>query len=163
MAVADADPVDLALGDGRRDHGAAHAVQAGRLFDGFLQPLVGILERLAQHSRRVLLAELTGEGLVERGDDQITGDVAGGVPAHAVGHDDQRGRFGIPAVVVEISRQERVFLIIPGTRDLIARYFEAEFHASSLIAEAAADPVRSGNAHPVKCRTWPGRCDRAII
>ena len=123
MAIADADPINFALGNGRGHHGATHAVQAGRFLDGFLQPVIGILQGHAQHPRRVLLTELTGEGLIKSGHHQIAGDVAGCVTTHAIGDDDQRRGLWFPGIVVEIGSQESVFLIIPGACDLVAGDF----------------------------------------
>ena len=113
----------MPLANGRGHHRAAHAIQARCFLDGFLQALIGVFQRFAQHSGRVLLAELAGKGLVEGGHHQIAGDVAGGMAAHAISNDDQRRGLRLAAFVVEIRRQERIFLIIPSACDLVAGDF----------------------------------------
>ena len=129
MAVADAHPVHLALGERSSDHGATHAVEGGGLLDGCAQRIVGLGQAFVEYPRRLRLAELAGEVLVEGGDDEIAGDIAGGVAAHAICHHHQRGALRLSRVVIDVGDQKGVFLIVPGPIDLITGDFEFEIHA----------------------------------
>ena len=67
------------------------------------------------------------ERLVKRRDHHVAGDIACGMAAHAIGHDDQR--TNVAAVILsELVDHVSVFLIVAGTIDLIACYVEFDFH-----------------------------------
>ena len=128
MTVANAHPEHRSLGEGRGHHRAAHAIERRRLLDGVAQCTVGLEQTAPQDARWLFFTELAGEALVEGRHDEVARDVAGGVTAHAVGHDHERRSLGRSRFVVDIGDEEGVFLVVPRAVDLVAGDFEEEIH-----------------------------------
>ena len=115
--MAQAEP---AAGEQDRGERRPHALELGRLADHLAQVLAALEDRLAQR-----LQQVAGGGVVvevlEGGDDDLAGDVAGRVAAHAVGDGQQPGP-GVDRVLVVAADQAAV-----GAR----RIPQDERHASS--------------------------------
>ena len=96
VAVADAYPPAPARVENPRDHRATHAIQRWSFTNRFGQGTVRFSKRNTQSvGDVVVISKTSGESLVKRRNDDSTGNIAGGMAAHTVSHNDQRRRFRI--------------------------------------------------------------------
>ncbi len=104
-AVADVGSDELGAGAEHRDRRGPHAAEVGVFLHRLSELGVCFAQLLAEHAQ----GGLAGQALViqrrQRPDNHRARDVARGVPAHAVGQDEQV-RTGIPTVLVAAFRAE---------------------------------------------------------
>ena len=101
-------------------------VQGRCLFDRLPQGAVRLVQRGTQDRGDILLPKLTGKHFVESGNDQIAGNVSRGMAPHSVSHDNQRGGVGPTSTyIVEIGSEERIFLVVTRTIDLVTSDFRS--------------------------------------
>ena len=104
--VPDMHETDLAADEAQRRERGAHAVEFAVGRDGLGNALVGVLDRSPQLGQQVTYGTVLVEAL-QRGDGDLAGHLAGGVPAHAVGDGEQPGS-GVHRVLVVPAHQPTI-------------------------------------------------------
>jgi hypothetical protein len=142
--VADVAEREPPTGEEDRGEGGAHALELRGLADDLAQVLAALEDGLAHGLEQVSGRRVVVE-VLERGDDDLAGDVTGGVPTHAVG-DRQQPRPGVDRVLVVATDEAAV-----GAR----RIAQDEGHAASSSTPRRRGPQHAGPdgklANPLLC------------
>ena len=104
--VADVHQADLRADEPQCGERGAHALELAVLLHGVGYAVVGVHDGVAQRTHEVVDAAVLVERF-ERADDDLAGDLAGGVTAHAVG-DREQPRAGVDRVLVVVADEALV-------------------------------------------------------